>query len=262
MTLAIHPPAVSELLKTVSASRLNTFHTCRLRFYFQYVAKLPKRKSGALHVGSSVHHVLKLWNLARWRNQAIADGWLKSQFDEFWTTDQDGTIQWEEGEEAESKAKAWSLLETYFKESPIPPNEAAEGVEVSVEANLGSTILIGFIDLVRVGGRLVEFKTSATTPSPDRAEHLHENQCSCYATLYRACTSKRESGIELHHLVKLKTPKLVVTLLPPMDQKREARLKRTVESYLNGVQRQDWIPSPNPMTCVGCEFFRQCRNWP
>ena len=30
--------------------------------------------------------------------------------------------------------------------------------------------------------------------------------------LYREATGQRETGIELHHLVKLKTPKLVVSL--------------------------------------------------
>ena len=65
---------IEDLLKTVSASRLNTFHTCRLQFFFRYVAKLPKRKSGAQHIGSTVHYILKLWNLARWRRQAIPDG--------------------------------------------------------------------------------------------------------------------------------------------------------------------------------------------
>lgn len=40
------------------------------------------------------------------------------------------------------------MLNTYFAQSPIPLNEPAEGVEVSVEADLGSTKLIGIIDLV------------------------------------------------------------------------------------------------------------------
>ena len=43
-------------------------------------------------------------------------------------------------------------------------------------------------------------------------------QCSCYALMYREATGAREQAIELHHLVKLKTPKLVVTELPPMTR--------------------------------------------
>ena len=46
--------SIAELLATVSASRLNTFHTCRLKFYFNYVLGLARTKSAALHVGSTV----------------------------------------------------------------------------------------------------------------------------------------------------------------------------------------------------------------
>jgi putative RecB family exonuclease len=255
------PKSIEELLATVSASRLNTFHACRLKFYFNYVLGLSRAKSGAQHIGSTVHHALKLWNLARWRKQSIPDGWLREQFDLFWTEDQAGAIAWDEGEEDQSKAKAWALLDTYFQQSPIPANEAAEGVEVSVEADLGSTKLIGIIDLVRSGGRIVEFKTAGQTPNPDKAEHMHELQCSCYSLMYREATGRPEKAVELHHLVKLKIPKLVVTVLPPMSTKQETRLLKVVDSYLAGVQRQDWVPSPSPMSCACCEFFNECRRW-
>jgi len=255
------PKSLAELLATVSASRLNTFHGCRLKFYFNYVAGLPRSPSGAQHIGSTVHFTLKLWNLARWRKQSIPDGWLREQFDLFWADDQEGQIRWETGEEDESKVKAWSLLNTYFSQSPIPPNEPAEGVEVSVEADLGSTKLIGIIDLVRSGGRIVEFKTTGQTPNPEKAEHIHELQCSCYAVMYREATGRPETAVELHALVKLKTPKLVVTTLPAMTPKQETRLLKTVDSYLEGVQRQDWVPSPSPVTCSCCEFFNECRRW-
>jgi RecB family exonuclease len=177
------PKSIDELLQTVSASRLNTFHSCRLKFYFNYVAGLPRAKSDAQHIGSTVHFVLKLWNLARWRKQTIPDGWLREQFDTFWIDDQEGAIAWDAGEQDESKAKAWALLDTYFQQSPIPANEPAEGVEVSVEADLRSTKLIGIIDLVRSGGRIVEFKTAGQTPNPEKAEHIHELQCSSYAVM-------------------------------------------------------------------------------
>ena len=61
------PKSTSELLATVSASRLNTFHSCRLKFYFNYVLGLTRAKSGAQHIGSSVHFTLKLWNLVQGR---------------------------------------------------------------------------------------------------------------------------------------------------------------------------------------------------
>ena len=79
--------------------------------------------------------------------------------------------------------------------------------------------------------------------------------------MYREATGHLESAVELHHLVKLKAPKLVVTTLPAMTPKQETRLLKIVDSYLEGVQRQDWVPSPSPMACSCCEFFNRCRQW-
>ncbi len=59
-------------------------------------------------------------------------------------------------------------------------------------------------------------KLNPVTPNPAKAEHLHETQLSAYAVLYREATDLQESGFELYHLVKLKSPKLMVIPIPPM----------------------------------------------
>ena len=57
---------LERLTSSVSASRLNCFHGCRLKFYFRYVLALPKPKRPTLHVGHTVHAVLASWHKARW----------------------------------------------------------------------------------------------------------------------------------------------------------------------------------------------------
>jgi hypothetical protein len=71
---------IGHLQKKVSASRLTLFLQCRLKFFFRYVAGLTKSKTPALHVGGTVHAVLKAWNKARWKNQPLT---LKELHDEF-----------------------------------------------------------------------------------------------------------------------------------------------------------------------------------
>lgn len=253
--------SVDELLRTVSASRIGTFQSCRLKFYFQYVEGLSSEKSGARLLGSAVHQVLRKWNLARWRKQPMTMEALKHELSTFW--DQSGVPFTTEERQAQD-TQAWSLIDTYLAQTPIPPNELAEGVEVAVEADLtsiGLTKLVGILDLVRPQGRIVDFKTAAQTPNPDKAVHMHEVQLSVYGVLYRECTGKKESGFELHNLVKLKTPKLVVVTAPQMTEQQRTRLFKQIESYLEGVQRQDFVPSPSPMSCSCCEFYEQCRRW-
>lgn len=264
MTLNPRSRSLDELKQTVSASRLGCFHGCRLRFYFRYVLGLVSPQSPARHLGTSVHHGLKLWNLARWRKQSLPPETLREHYETFFTQEQPAEIRWETGEENETKAQGWSLLDLYFQQTPIPANERPEGVEVSVEADLSShglPKLIGILDLVRAGGRIVDFKTAGQTPTPDKAIHLHELQLTCYGELYREATGRKEGGFELHHLIKTKQPKLVVTSAPPMTEGQRAKLFRLLESYVDGLDRQDWVPSPNPMSCASCEFLGHCRNW-
>lgn len=261
---ADQPRSLDELRATVSASRLNTWLSCRLKFYFRYVLGLTKPRTAALYVGHTVHGVLKLWNRARWRRQLLTVDSLKRRFKTLWRIDQrKQPVAWDDGEEPGEQQTAWSLLDLYFRESPIPPNELPEAVEVSVEADLsqhGLPKLIGILDLVRAGGRIVDYKTVGQTPSDEKAIHTNEVQLSGYAVLYRANTGKTEGGRDLHQLVKTKTPKLVVTLQGPMTEPQQTRLFRQMESYAEGLSRQDFVPSPG-MQCSMCSFQNECRSW-
>lgn len=254
------PRTTAELTESVSASRLNTWQRCRLQFYFRYVEGIRKAPTAALHVGTTVHSVLQQWNLARWRRQPMDTDALKSVFQKMWKSEDD--IDWDDGQEA-VKQSAWAVLEVYFRDTPIPADEKPEGVEVSVEADLspqGLPKLVGVLDLVRAGGRIVDFKTSARSPDPEMVIHSHETQTTVYALLYREATGAREGGIELHHLVKTKTPKLVVTDVGSAREGQVTRLYRVMEDYVRGLEQEAFMPSPG-LQCSSCEFFNECRRW-
>ena len=254
-----HAEIIGHLQKEVSPSRLNLFLQCRLKFWFRYIAGLIKPKTAALHVGSAVHSVLKAWNKARWKSHPLA---LKELYDEFSKVWAEDPVQWEPGEEDDEKKTGWRLVETYIRESKIPESLKPDAVEVSVEADLrqhGLPKLIGILDLVQ-SGTIVDYKTSSQTPNAEKVAHTNEVQISSYAVLYREATGKRETGIELHHLVKLKNPKLVITTLEPMSEQQQTRLFHLMEAYVDGLDRRDFIPSPG-LQCMSCEFFNECRQW-
>ncbi len=256
------PEIIVGLQQTVSPSRLTLFLQCRLRFWFRYVARIAKPKSAALHVGGSAHAVLKAWNKSRWRQEPLTLKQLHDEYAKAWADQADEPIEWEKGEEDEEKKVGWRLVETYIRESKIPPELRPDAVEVPVEADLaahGLPILIGVLDLVQAG-IIVDYKTSGQTPNPERAVHTHEVQTSSYTVLYREATGKREAGIEVHTLVKLKTPKLVVTATPPMSDMQQTRLFRLIEAYEHGLDVRDFVPSPG-LQCVSCEFFNECKLW-
>jgi putative RecB family exonuclease len=260
-TTNIKANPIETLQKTVSASRLNCWLTCRLKFFFRYVQQIPKPKTPSLHVGSVVHLTLQAWNMARWRKQAFELERFKQLFEESWK-DQAPGINWD-GEEAGEKNTAWSVLEKYFTETPIKANEMPEAVEVPMETDLSKhslPTLIGVLDLVRAGGRIVDFKTTGKTPDPEDAAHQNETQLSCYSILYREATGHTESGRELHHLVKTKKPKLVITELGPMTGNQQVRLFRMMESYVEGLAREDFVPSVG-FHCAACDYLAECKVW-
>lgn len=249
---------VEQLKAMVSASRLSTFLGCRLKFFFRYVVEIQKPKSSALHVGSSVHAALKAWNKARWKSQPLTLKQLHDEFTKAWA-DQEQPVEWD-GDEAAEQSTAWKLIEIYTRQAN--PTARPDFVEVPVEADLtehGLPVLVGVLDLVQ-GGVIVDYKTSGQTPNPERVAHTSEVQTSIYSLLYRANTGKTEQGIELHHLVKTKSPKVVITELPPMTKQKQSRLFSLMESYVEGLDRRDFVPSPG-LQCASCEFFNECRTW-
>ena len=113
---------------------------------------LVKAKSAALHVGSTIHSAFRFWNMSRWKNEQPTLKQLHDVYSSQWTDHQQAEpVEWEDDQD-EQKQTGWKLLETYFRESPIPANEKPEAVEVNVEADLkqhGLPKLVGILDLVR-----------------------------------------------------------------------------------------------------------------
>ncbi|MEA3208568.1 MAG: putative RecB family exonuclease [Chthoniobacter sp.] len=267
----VSPPAPrggrsrNELLATVSASRLGTWLGCRLKFYFRYVLGITKPTTPARHIGSVVHAVLQQWNLARWRRAPLVGDLVPAVFNKAWTDAQEGhEISWDEDESEEAvKATALGLVATYLRDTPIPADERPEAVEVLVEMDLaaqGLPMLVGIIDLVRAGGRIVDFKTTGKTPNAGLTLHTNEVQLTAYSLLYRDATGRREAAVELHHLVKLKTPKIAVVESGPATEAQTTRFFRLVESYVRGVETEDYVPAPG-FQCACCEFLNECRAW-
>jgi CRISPR/Cas system-associated exonuclease Cas4 (RecB family) len=258
-------PSESELITglqhTVSASRLTLFLQCRLKFYYRYVLNLQKPKSPSLHVGNTVHTVLKAWNKARWLEQPLTLKGAHDVFTQAWSDQAREPVQWD-GDEPDQQSTAWRLCETYLREAHVPATLKPDAVEVSVETELkqhGLPRLVGVLDLVQQR-QIIDYKTSSTTPQPDKVAHTHEVQTSSYAVLYREATGQREAGLQLHHLVKLKNPRVVVTALPPMSDPQQSRLFHLMGAYVTGLERRDFVPSPG-MQCHSCEFFKECHTW-
>ena len=175
----------------------------------------------------------------------------------------DEPVAWDTPAEQEAqKQLGWRLLETFFRETTLQATGKPEAVEVPVDVDLSSQglpRLVGVLDLVQ-GSRIIDFKTVGQTPTPEKAALLSATRATAHSLLYRENTGQQESAVELHHLVKLKQPRLVVIILAPTSEAQITRLYRVIESYVRGVERQDFVPAPG-LQCVTCEFQRECAAW-
>ena len=218
-----------------------------------------------MHLGKIVHSALQQWNLWRWEKKRYTREELQSAFLTEWETElRNHPIVWKNETEQETlRNKAWDLITAYLDANIIDDDENIAGVEVRLEAKIDDDLppIIGIVDLVREGGRIVDFKTAAKSPTQNSIAHTHGTQLGIYAMLYRHCTGAKEGGIELHHLVKTKTPKIVVSEIPPMQDREIENVTKLMHTYVNAVKSEDYTASPS-FLCAGCEHLDRCKRWP
>ena len=252
-------------LDYISASRLNCWQQCRRKHYFRYVANIPSEPSSAMILGKIVHSALQQWNLWRWDKKSYTRDELQSAFLTAWESELvKHPITWKNDTEEETlRNKAWDLITSYLDANIIDDDENIAGVEVRLEAKVDDELppIIGIVDLVREGGRIVDFKTAAKAPTANSIAHTHGTQLGIYAMLYRHCTGAKEGGIELHHLVKTKVPKVIVSKIPPMQDREINNVIELMHRYVNAVKSEDYTASPS-FLCAGCEHLDRCKRWP
>jgi putative RecB family exonuclease len=251
-------------LDYISASRLSCWQQCRRKHYFRYVANIPSEPSPAMHLGKVVHATLQQWNMWRWDKKSWTMDELHAHFFHQWEKEQIAHhVPWTSDKEHDTlRDKAWELVTAYLNAAIIDEGEDIAGVEVRLEAEIeGLPTIIGIVDLVREGGRIVDFKTAARSPSEDSIAHVHGTQLGIYALLYRHCTGAKELGIELHHLVKTKVPKVCISKSETVSDREINNLMELMHRYVDAVKAEDYTASPSFM-CSGCEYLPQCKQWP
>jgi len=270
MIAAVHPPkpapvaARGDPLKYLSASRLKSYLTCPLRFYFEKVVMIPRATGAAAHLGKAVHAGLAAYHMALWRGGDASPGSIAGKFAAaFDKLEQDQPVKWDDADERlESLAAGDRLVRTYLEDEALRPKRKPIGVEVKLEADIpGIAIpLLGVADLVQEGNRLTDFKTTGVTPNSVLESWQHELQLTAYDLLIEACTDSPVSEAELVFLVKTKTPKVVRHVLPAPDYTQRERFKALADVYVRGNERGDYHPAPG-QHCAWCSFRSECAKW-
>lgn len=250
-------------LAYLSASRLKSFLTCRLRFYCEKVLGLKAPASPALQVGKSVHAGLQHFNLARWRGGDASPAATLQAYDKaYGELEAAEPVDYGDSPRQDSIDTGRRVLDAFLRSELARDPRRVLGVEAYLRQESGDLPLplVGVVDLVVEGNTPVDYKTVAATPNLDDEGWQHEIQMTIYALLVKDATGEDPGPGELVHLVKLKTPKIIKQVLPAVTQVQIDRFRALADVYVDGVSREDYHPSPG-MSCRWCSYRTQCAVW-
>lgn len=249
-------------LAYISPSRLKSFLTCRLKFYYEKVLGLRTPASPSLQIGKAVHAGLQHFHMARWRGGDTSPESVINAYNQSYI-ELEGEDHVEYGDKSRDDCieTGRRVLDAYLSSDVATDGRRILGVEVYLRREEDLPMpLVGVLDLVVEGNVPVDFKTVAATPSLDDEAWLNQLQLTAYHLLMEDAVEAEPGPGELVYLAKLKTPKVIKQVLPPVDQTAIDRFKALAETYVEGVAREDYYPSPG-MHCRFCSFRNQCRAW-
>lgn len=250
-----------------SYSQVSQLLRCPLRYYFQYVLRLPQPSlPSSLVFGSAVHAALAEYHQRLLLKQSVLPAEVHNAFLEAWaTSEQESPIQYRDREDREGLLDLGvALIELYLQE---PPPEEILGVEKTLVVPLYNSRgdylerpLVAVLDLLHRGSEglaVTEFKTSGRRFNELEAESAL--QASCYAHAVQERYGKPAS-IRYTVLVKTKTP-----AIQHLDTARSAsdlgRLGDVVQAVERAIKAEAFYPVESSMNCSGCPYYRECRAW-
>jgi hypothetical protein len=126
--------------------------------------------------------------------------------------------------------------------SPAPPHEIADPTEQQASATI--RCFVGTASSGRAGALL-----------PRTARQ----QASCYV---HAVQERFDEPVSLRYVVLVKTKKPAVQYLTTARCESDLdRLGDIVQAVEHAIQAEAFYPIESPMTCSGCAFYKQCREW-
>ena len=250
-------------MEYVSASRINTYLMCPLKYRFRYIENIsPKFKNSGLAFGSAVHSALN------WVHEYMLAGEKPGLEDALrifradWASQQVETINYKKGESREGLQKLGEqLISIYYAEYPDLKVRATERpFKVPLEdLTTGESFevpLFGYFDLVLDDDVLVEIKTAKRDYG---VQDLQRNiQLSAYAYAYRRIYGT-DPKLKLTALLKAKTPRISDHAVerPASGDRWFVHLAASV---VNSIQSEAFPPSPG-WQCGDCEYSQECSSF-
>lgn len=252
------------MIERLSASQINLYIQCSLKYRYQYIDQIPKPfKPSGLAFGSVMHSAIEWFHKEKMKKKEVSFEKLLKIFETDWFSQKvESEIRFKDGEdEMKLLLTGKEMLRIYFHSSL----EEIQGAEIpfhvpllnlSTGEELGIS-LEGIIDLIEKDDVIVEFKTSSRSMDP---ESLNDYlQLTAYSYAYRVLFGKEPQILKVINFVKARTPKMVV-IETSRERKDYERLFYIAREVVKGINEGVFFPRPSFM-CKDCEYEDLCKEW-
>lgn len=251
------------MIDHLSASQIQTYMECSLKYKFNKIDQLPKPfKPAGLALGSSIHAAVE-WLHRRWKQGDEVT--LKSVWDIFeadWYAQSLDEIRYKNGDTSEESVELGkSLLSVYFNNSAHNGILHAELpfdvplVDTQTNETLGIS-LQGMFDRIETGDIVADLKTwSRTLSQDDLASNI---QLTAYSYAYRMLF-KTIPTLRFDVLLKTRIPQFKQFFSLRTDADHQSFFLLCKEVY-NGIRKEVFFPTPS-WKCRDCEYRQHCWFW-
>jgi DNA helicase-2/ATP-dependent DNA helicase PcrA len=231
----------------LSASDIDTYRSCPLRYKFARVLKIPSAQTLHQRFGIAVHQVLERYHASE--HTTVAQ--MMELFEGCWRRGGFG----ESDRERELHSKARAALVLYHRHLEAHEAEPV-WFERSFAFKLGPHHLRGRVDRVdRLPDgayEMIDYKTSR----PKTAEQLHDDvQLSLYAVGARESWEVEAERLSYYYVLDdIKVP-------VPSAEMDTDWIARVVAEVGEAIQAQRFEPTPSPSVCALCDYRIACPAW-
>ena len=245
----IRVPLINRESLKLSASKLDTYKKCPLKFKFAHILEIPTPAKTFFDLGTSVHAVVE--HLARLEENGneVTEKVAFELLDKEWIANSFKS----ETEASQAKEKAREMLKTYLSWKNANPNTVVSS-EQKFTITLDGIPIKGSIDRVEKTPQgeyeVIDFKTGSVSESNNS---IKDNvQMNIYAIATETLYQKLPKKTSLFYLKKNKIVSNNIELSPLEE------FKRTMEVKVNLILQEEFNATPTFEVCRSCDYQSIC----
>jgi DNA helicase-2/ATP-dependent DNA helicase PcrA len=237
---------------TFSASGLNMYADCPLRYKFQYVLLVPSGPKTYFSFGQVVHGVIEQLSKDRIYGMLVTKERALALLNAEW----DSSAYPSKTQESEDRRKAEVLLDTFLAWQETNNNTIIEA-EQRFQYRLNGRVIKGYIDRIEQqpdGGLVViDFKSGSSKSAGITRNSIREDiQMNLYSIAVQEIYGKLPVRASLYYLADNK----MIDYIP--DPESIAAFKERVQGMIAAVCAEEFGARPSYMGCQRCDYVDLC----